>query len=262
MKFLAMVAFFFGVIYLKEPNTFWSILWGVVGVLFVIFLLIVAYSWLTNSKSQDVDALKRQSGKDAEKYVQNLLNQHFKKNKNIHAVLHNKLFVFNRGESNEFSTEVDHIYIGQNNIYLIETKYKSGEIRATADAKDWQTANGEHVGSMRNALTQAKNAARVLNREIDLPVKLVPMVAIHGSNVSLSGNPSNVVVADDLIKTIEAFELAQQPHSRLAKTCDISSIFLSKCSDKKDDMSRHIARANAKAEKHKSKAIVESASLN
>jgi hypothetical protein len=101
--------------------------------------------------------------------------------------------------------EVDHLLVTPKQIYLVETKYKSGAIHVETEAAQWHTSSAHGTGRMRNALLQVKQTARVLKRELDLP-EMVPLVAIVGNDTTLVGAPGNVVLAADLIKTIQAFE--------------------------------------------------------
>ncbi len=121
---------------------------------------------------------------------------------------HGLLMVFNRGSQNEYSAEFDHLLITKRNIYVIETKYKSGAILAKENASLWTVTVGENISDMRNALFQAKNSIGALRKNITplRSARIVPIVAIVGKNVEIIDGPSNVVEASDLSKVIMAFE--------------------------------------------------------
>lgn len=174
---------------------------------------------------------------------------------------HGALLVFNRGASNEYSVEVDHILITPHNLFLIETKYKSGTIHANPDSPTWKTETDIGPGVMRNALRQVKNAARVLEKEFAHIPPIVPLVAIHGEGVTIVGGPGNVVSAYELPRAIEAFEFSSQRRAALNPSSVLNAL-QSRVSTDASDWERHIARADVvryRAELHE---IVRTSSID
>lgn len=130
------------------------------------------------------DVQKKMAGINAERFVQSMIEdnqQHFPSALSLHG----KVFVFNADMPNEFSVEADHVVITERNIFVIETKCKSGAMSARADSPRWNVSSKHGVGEMQNALKQAKNAARVLHRQANLPCEIVPLVAIKGNEVQI-----------------------------------------------------------------------------
>lgn len=244
--------------------SFTSQFWHIVGwTLFWSILILTIYGWLIWPKKEDPEAdarlAKTLAGVEAEKHVQQVLKNHIKTQCKSGLVLHNKLFVFNPDAPNEYSAEVDHIFIGKYNIYAIETKFKSGQIWADADAKEWTVINGQHESSMRNALHQVKNTVRVLSKEFTLP-QIIPIVAIHGTNVSIVG-PSNVVAADRLGQIISAFEERDKGGIPIDAQQALQ-ILLTKCSKQSRHMQNHLGRIDSKVKQRETRNVIENASLN
>jgi len=161
--------------------------------------------------------------------------------------------------SNEFSVEADHIVITERNIFVIETKCKSGTISAGADSPRWKVSSHHGDGEMQNALKHAKNAARVLNREANLPCEIIPLVAIKGSEVQILDGPSNVSAAENIIAIMRAFEQSK-PHPKLDPTA-IQALLQPYISNDQTAMERHIERAQAARKRAEQAEIVAAASI-
>lgn len=121
---------------------------------------------------------------------------------------HGFLMVFDKDTPQEYSVEFDHLLITKRNIYAVETKYKSGSIRAGANTSRWTVTTEHGTTDMRNALIQVKNSIDVLRKNVVLPqtARIVPIVAVVGNNVEILNAPSNVVASHDLPQVISAFE--------------------------------------------------------
>lgn len=255
---LFFIAILFLFLYLSDPAQFMHIAGWVLS---LSALILTAYYFLTRAYPENPEAeaenAKRAAGLEAERHVQKVLDRHIKQCKSGLA-LHNKLFVFNPDAPNEYSAEVDHIFIGKYNIYAIETKFKSGQIWADADAKEWKVHNGQHESSMRNALHQVKNTARVLAKEFTLP-QIIPIVAIHGTDVAIHG-PSNVVSAEKLSQTILAFE-EHSKNELPIEAAPVRKTLLTKCSREARHMKSHLARIDNKLKQRATKNVIENASI-
>ena len=111
---------------------------------------------------------------------------------------------------------------------------------------------------MRNALSQAKNSARVLEKTLSLPYKLVPIVAVHGEHTQIVDGPANVVRSDRLPEIIAAFEQVEN-----SKTLDpaalINSLSTFVCTSD-DAMEKHIERASQAKRRAEAKAVVNATS--
>jgi hypothetical protein len=175
--------------------------------------------------------------------------------------LHGTLFVFNRGTPEEYSVEADHILITTHNIFLVETKYKSGIIFADADSPNWKISTRQGQGVMRNALLQVKNTARALQKEFGSVQNIVPIVAIYGLDVSIVGGPGNVVWAHNLLDAIDAFELVNQEQKKLDPPAILAELKL-KVSTESRDFDKHLTRANAAKRRAELSEIVKSSSIS
>ncbi|MQR02113.1 nuclease-related domain-containing protein [Glaciimonas soli] len=190
--------------------------------------------------SEDPAIQKKLAGIAAERYVQKLIDdsQHVFP---ASRAFHGKLFVFNEHTPNEFSVEADHIFITERNIFVIETKCKSGTISAGVDSPMWKVSSPHGDTDMRNALKQAKNAARVLQRQAALPCEIIPLVVIKGNNVKIVDGPTNVLIATDLINVLLAFEHGK-PHPIL-DPASVATLLLLHINDDPAAMKKHIERA-------------------
>lgn len=216
--------------------------------LFFLFLLI-----------DGVEFQQTAAGYNAEKQTLKHLRQNFTKD-NGWIVLDSHLFVFNQNQDNEWSAEVDHIVIGGSAIYLVETKYKSGTIHANADAAQWKVEHFDRQSSMRNALKQSQNSAKVLKRELKIPgAEFIPVVSIVGNDVQVVGGPSNVVACEDVATVIVAIERSL-PNKGMNQAQALEIIERHSLKDSAA-MDRHIARAQAKRAENERKNIFENAAV-
>ncbi|SFB27833.1 Nuclease-related domain-containing protein [Collimonas sp. OK607] len=209
--------------------------------------------------SEDPAIQKKMAGIAAECYVQKLIEDCRKEHLPASRSLHGKLLVFNEHMPNEFSVEVDHMLITERNVFVIETKCKSGTLSAGADSPTWKVSSPYGDSQMRNALKQVKNAARVLQRQIALPCELIPLVAIKGNDVKIVDSPTNVLVASDLGNVLRAFE-HDKPHPIL-DPASVIALLLSHMNDNPAAMKRHIERANAARVRAEMTEIVNAASI-
>jgi hypothetical protein len=158
------------------------------------------------TKEELAESARRAAGKRAEAEVREEMDKWMLAKPDTGWLLHNKLYEFNLGKQSEYSSEVDHFFVGNFNVFVIETKFKSGQISAPSSGPEWEVLNGGQKSTMRNALTQVKNTVKVIREELDIHAELVPIVVICGDHVTLRDNPSNVVKLSDLMKTIDIFE--------------------------------------------------------
>jgi hypothetical protein len=220
-------------------------------------LLFNVMHWM-EQYARDPAIQKKMAGIAAERYVQKIIeeNQHdFPASRSLHG----KLFVFNAHTPSEFSVEADHILITERNIFVIETKCKSGTLFAGADAPKWKVSSPYGDGEMRNALKQAKNAARVLQRQAVLPCEVIPLVAIKGNDVKIVDGPTNVLVTANLVNVIRAFEHSK-PHPVLDPAA-VTALLLPHMNGDPAAMDRHIERAQAARVRAEMTEIVNAASI-
>ncbi|SFB38700.1 Nuclease-related domain-containing protein [Collimonas sp. OK607] len=209
--------------------------------------------------SKDPAIQKKMAGIAAERYVQKLIEDCRTKDLPVSRSLHGKLFVFNEHTPNEFSVEVDHMLITERNVFVIETKCKSGTLSTGADFPTWKVSSPYGDSQMRNALKQVKNAARVLQRQTALPCELIPLVAIKGNDVKIVDGPTNVLVAAEIGNVLRAFEHGK-PHPIL-DPASVIAMLLPHVNDDPAAMKRHVERANAARVRAEMTEIVNAASI-
>lgn len=161
-------------------------------------------------------------------------------------VRHGALLVFRSGMEDEYSVEIDHLLVTKRNVYVVETKYKSGRINARENAPRWTVETSHATSDMRNGLLQAKNTIDTLRRSIDAfkGARVVPLVAVVGNNVEIINGPSNVVEASNLRRVVGAFE-ANTKGNDIDVEAFMAAVQAHVSTDKKA-LVNHISRANAK----------------
>ena len=243
--------------HIQEVREQWLLLLRMVAICLVAVLVFDLFVWL-DDYVDDPDVQRRLAGERAEQLVCELVDGYRDQSPDARS-LHGGLFVFHPGSPQEFSVEVDHLLVTRRNLFVIETKYKSGTITATAEDAAWKVEASAGSGSMRNALKQAKNAARVLQERLTLPCEIVPVVAITGNDVKIVNGPTNVVGAYDLPGTLHAFEFMQE--MRIANPEHVLVQLRKHLSTDPAARQRHIARAEAARIRGEMAEIVQAASL-
>ena len=208
--------------------------------------------------SENPSIQKKMAGIAAERYVQKLI-EGSQKDFPASRSFHGKLFVFNEHTPGEFSVEVDHILITERNVFVIETKCKSGTLLARADSPSWKVSSPYGDTNMRNALKQVKNATRVLQRQAALPCELIPLVVIKGNDVKIIDGPTNVLATANLVNVLRAFEHGK-PHPTL-DPASVTALLLPHMNDDPAAMKRHVERANAARVRSEMNEIVNAASI-
>jgi hypothetical protein len=205
------------------------------------------------------DIQKMVAGLDAEVYVKGVIERLQISDPDWRS-LHGALLVFERGTPAEFSVEIDHLFVTQHNCYLIETKYRNATVSALDKASEWKTsALDGRQGQMRNALLQAKKAARVLEQRYDLPCRVIPLVAIHGAETVIVDGPANVVRSDKLLDLIYAFE--ETSRANCLQPSEIVKKVVACLATDNASMQRHIERANQARRSSEANSIVSRSSL-
>lgn len=243
-----------------EPATLYP---GFIGILYAIGMLLctVAFNaihWIEQHFHTPAFQ-KKLAGRAAENHVKKLVHD-YQRRLNASRSLHGVLFVFHPGTDREFSAEADHLLITERNIFVIETKYKSGTISAMPHSSHWEVISRHGTDSMQNALKQAKNTARVLKHQYSLPCKPIPLVAIQGNDVRIVDGPSNVVRAENLLAVIDAFESAQS--IALLNPVEMAERLSQYVSQDRAAQNKHIARAQSAQRRREVKSIVANASVD
>lgn len=218
-----------------------------------------AFFWIFPERAYDPEVAKENAGLRAEDFVKRLLWKYIEENGFQSKLINGELFVFNKGTSNEYSAEVDHILITPRNMYVFETKYKSGNIWVDIDANSWKTEYNGRIGELRNPLAQVKNTAQRLSSEFRLPAKFIPIVVIFGEKTRLHGEPTNIISSEYLIETVSAFEFSGKSNAVL-NVMEISDLLLTKIDRTDAARNKHIASISQKKDIARFQNIVNNAS--
>ena len=130
--------------------------------------------WIKQRSS--LDDLRAEAGLHAEEVVRHVLEAYCLANPEC-RVIHNGKFEFNVHTAKPTRLEIDHLLITDKTIFIIETKFKSGEITALEFEPRWVIKNGNDMRTMANALKQAKRQNSILKRHFDSNLPIVPLVA-------------------------------------------------------------------------------------
>lgn len=198
---------FFGGSFLMVASRFLEL--ATVSAVFLLTAFIFALITFLKEHAEDESLQKKLAGKHAENVVGKYLDKMAANNGG--AAIHGALFCFCINTRAEYSIEVDHVYVTSSNVYLIETKYKSGTIVADRDSHSWAVVRNNKKTNMRNALHQVGNAARVLEKECGL-VDVVPIVVIVGNDVRVESKVPNVVSLGDLPGLVDSYEILARGH--------------------------------------------------
>ncbi|WP_322046628.1 nuclease-related domain-containing protein [Paraburkholderia sp. J67] len=173
---------------------------------------------------------------------------------------HNLLVVVNKGTSSEFSMEMDHVLITERNVFMLETKYKSGTVFVNADAPVWRVQSRHGESSMRNALLQVKNTCKQFERFVAPGVAPIPIVVITSDNeVTIDGGISNVVTPENLPAVIAAFD--RKFSTRTLDSAALCNALLSKVDGSAEARRRHKERANSAKTRAQDESITGRASI-
>ena len=143
-----------------------------------------------------------QKGEDAVEYVLKWLRPYgympvektcLTKYGTISILLQNKSFI------NE-AQEYDHIIVGKNGVFLIETKNYSGEITITKDG-DWFQNKGTESHGIKNPVQQCNRHAAIVKSIIpDIPVTSIICIANDGVIIKGRSNCKIPIVKADLLQ--------------------------------------------------------------
>jgi hypothetical protein len=205
---------------------------------------------------------QKRAGLRAEKAVEDFIDRNIASGVSGLA-LHNQLLVFKSATPSEHSVELDHMLITKKNVFVIETKYKSGEVSVDTQSDEWSVVASHGKSTMRNALNQVKNSIKTLKSNIGVldSLSMVPVVVFVGSDLKIRNAPSNVVALDGLASFIAHFELAS--HSTGTIDQDVIEQTIKKYADSSDlARQNHIHRIHSKVARNDAESVYKSASID
>lgn len=137
-------------------------------------------------------------GEEGERLVESLLS----KDTSFHRLINNLVLL---GENN-VSHQIDHIFIRNNGVFVIETKNYYGEIKGNEDDSFWTRTyfvkRKPKTVSFHNPLKQNQSHIRIIKRLIGKEYPIYCFVAFTQNNVA-GLNLFNVCNADDLLNRIK-----------------------------------------------------------
>ncbi|WP_321935321.1 nuclease-related domain-containing protein [Paraburkholderia sp. J8-2] len=232
----------------------------------VLYFAVQIYGVIAWVRWNSVDARQTRAGKWAEKEVARHLRRIASRCNGV--VLNNLLLVVNRDRPDEFSMELDHLLITPHNVFVVESKHRTGTIWVKDDAREWEVRTAQRSSRMRNALVQVKNTCRQLNRFFDAPYDAIPVVAIASKQgtVEIQGGISNVVTPDRLDALVTAFDRTYE--GRQVDVKRVAAEFAARHDNSTEARDKHIKRAlaaqqksEAERERSEASATVKGASL-
>ena len=220
--------------------------------------------WWVKQYHADPIIQRTLAGQRAERIVAQAINRYGQSIPSS-AALHNTLMVFNHGLENEFSAEADHILVTDCQIYLFETKYKSGTVFVEPAAATWQIQKTDGTNeTMRNPLLQVKNTARILRTQFGLPFPIIPIVVFVGETMVV-GTVGNVIIVDNLDVTLDSFEKTARAAGSGAQVdpgAVCRTILAASADPTGPEMEKHKVRAQSARMMYEAQQLVKSASLN
>ena len=137
-------------------------------------------------------------GEEGEKIVESLLS----KDTSFHRLINNLVLL---GDNN-ISHQIDHIFIRNNGVFVIETKNYYGEIKGREDDSFWTRTyfvkRKPKTASFHNPLKQNQSHIRIIKRLIGKDYPIYCFVAFTQNNVAQLGL-FNVCNANDLLSRIK-----------------------------------------------------------
>lgn len=92
-------------------------------------------------------------------------------------------------KENNIYTQIDHVYITDNAIFVIETKHHSGIIYGSAENLKWTTVYGSRKFSMYNPLKQNDTHVKRLRKVLgDNTVKIIPITIFSNTKCTLKND--------------------------------------------------------------------------
>jgi hypothetical protein len=201
----------------------------------------------------------KEAGYYAERMVKRVVSNIAKTSKS--RDFHNLLLVLNPGTPSEFSMEIDHLLITERNIFIFETKYKTGTVFVNADAPSWHVQHPIFgKATMRNALVQVKNTCRQLERYVAPGIGPIPVVVlVSRDEAEINGDISNVITLEKLPGVVSAFD--RKFSSRALDLDAVCNALMSRIDNTREARRKHIQRANEKKMRADDESITGRASI-
>ena len=160
--------------------------------LFVVFLIVVAITGFPKK------IYIKRLGREGEMLVAEELGENIE---NIQYTFNNYRIVYNQK-----STEIDHIHICKNGVFVIETKNRSGDIYGEEDSQEWLQvlADGNVEHNFYNPIKQNNSHAYKISKILPSNVKVISIIVFISANLE-NINIKNVCNLSELRELIDSY---------------------------------------------------------
>jgi hypothetical protein len=108
-------------------------------------------------------------------------------------------------QTDDGSTQIDHIIVSRYGVFVIETKNMKGWIFGSANQKTWTQKIYKHTHKFQNPLHQNYKHVKTLEALLDIPASAIhSLVVFVGDSTFKTELPENVVYAGGYIRYIKA----------------------------------------------------------
>lgn len=108
-------------------------------------------------------------------------------------------------QTDEGTTQIDHIIVSRYGVFVIETKNMKGWIFGSANQKTWTQKIYKHTHKFQNPLHQNYKHVKTLEALLDIPASAIhSLVVFVGDSTFKTELPDNVVYAGGYIRYIKA----------------------------------------------------------
>ena len=108
-------------------------------------------------------------------------------------------------QTDDASTQIDHIIVSRYGVFVIETKNMKGWIFGSANQKTWTQKIYKHTHKFQNPLHQNYKHVKTLEALLDIPASAIhSLVVFVGDSTFKTELPENVVYAGGYIRYIKA----------------------------------------------------------
>lgn len=108
-------------------------------------------------------------------------------------------------QTDDGSTQIDHIIVSRYGVFVIETKNMKGWIFGSANQKTWTQKIYKHTHKFQNPLHQNYKHVKTLEALLDIPASAIhSLVVFVGDSTFKTELPDNVVYAGGYIRYIKA----------------------------------------------------------
>lgn len=152
-------------------------------------------------------------------------------------------------ESGDGTTQIDHIFVSQFGIFVVETKHMSGWIFGGERQRQWtQTFPSGNKFRFQNPLHQNHKHMKTLEHITDLPMSSFHNVVVFsGAATFKTALPKNVCHLDEMVQYIQEKTNPLMNHEQIDQACD--AIRRLAIESNRQSRREHVARLKARHQK-------------